>query len=178
MSLLRNIATGLRSLFRKEQVDRELDEELGASMEMKAAEKMKCGMSRKEAVRGARRAPGAGCRHSLLMPCHCDQVQFLYRVCFCRDRLPRRSGSANAWRYRRLSERLSLVCPCKQSPAFRPGKSFGTFRLPRRYVLHAGRVEIGVYPDPRKVLTGGCAGSPIEVGPWTNWARMCASGCE
>src|SRR4029077_15634921 len=77
---------------------------------------------------------------------------------------PLRSGSANAWRYRRLTGRLSLVCPCKQSPAFRPGKSLGTFRLPRRYVLHAGRVEIGVCPDPRKVLTGGCAGSPIEVG--------------
>jgi hypothetical protein len=30
MSLLRNIASGLRSLFRKEQVDRELGEEVGA----------------------------------------------------------------------------------------------------------------------------------------------------
>lgn len=29
MSLLRNIAGGLRSLMRREQVDRELDEELG-----------------------------------------------------------------------------------------------------------------------------------------------------
>ena len=34
MSLLRNITSGLRSLFRKEQVDRELDEELGAYLEM------------------------------------------------------------------------------------------------------------------------------------------------
>src|SRR2546429_6847243 len=32
--------------------------------------------------------------------------------------------------YRRLTERLSLVCPCNLSPAFRPGKSPGTFRLP------------------------------------------------
>jgi hypothetical protein len=41
-------------LFRKEQVDRELDEELGAYLEMAAAEKMREGMSRKEAVRAVR----------------------------------------------------------------------------------------------------------------------------
>jgi predicted permease len=51
MSLLRNIMSGLWSLFRKEQVDRELDEELGAYLEMEAAEKMKQGMSRKDALR-------------------------------------------------------------------------------------------------------------------------------
>jgi len=50
MSLLRNIATGLRSLFRREQVDRELNEELGAYLEMEAAEKMNQGMSRKDLV--------------------------------------------------------------------------------------------------------------------------------
>src|SRR5947208_11051929 len=54
MSLFRNFAIGLRSLFRKNQVDRELDEELGAYLEMEAAEKMKEGMSRKEAVRAVR----------------------------------------------------------------------------------------------------------------------------
>src|SRR6184192_4573619 len=54
MSLFRNFATGLRSLFRKNQVDRELDEELGAYLEMEAAEKMREGMSRKEAVRAVR----------------------------------------------------------------------------------------------------------------------------
>src|SRR6201997_4788498 len=54
MSLLRNITSGLRSLFRKEQVDRELDEELGAYLEMEAAEKMKQGMSRKDALRVVR----------------------------------------------------------------------------------------------------------------------------
>src|SRR5260370_18319174 len=54
MSLLRNIATGLRSLCRKEQVDRELNEELGAYLEMEAAEKMKQGMSRKDALRAVR----------------------------------------------------------------------------------------------------------------------------
>ena len=47
MSLLRNITTGLRSLFRKEQVDRELDEELRAYQAMAAEEKMKDGMSPK-----------------------------------------------------------------------------------------------------------------------------------
>ena len=43
MSLLRNLASGLRSLFQKEQVDRELDEELRAYEEMAAEEKMKAG---------------------------------------------------------------------------------------------------------------------------------------
>jgi hypothetical protein len=36
MPFLRNITSGLRSLFRKEQVDRELDEELRAYREMAA----------------------------------------------------------------------------------------------------------------------------------------------
>src|SRR5690242_5320021 len=54
MAFLRNIVTGLRSLFRKERVDRELDEELGAYLEMAAAEKMRQGVSRKDAVRAVR----------------------------------------------------------------------------------------------------------------------------
>src|SRR5437867_2905700 len=54
MSLLRNITSGLRSLFRKEQVDQELHEELGAYLEMAAEEKMKQGMSRKDALRSVR----------------------------------------------------------------------------------------------------------------------------
>ena len=59
MSLLRNITSGLRSLFRKERVDRELDEELGAYLEMAAAEKMREGMSRTEAVRAVRLEQGS-----------------------------------------------------------------------------------------------------------------------
>src|SRR2546427_1035495 len=59
MSLLRNITSGLRSLFRKDQVDRELDEELGAYLEMETAEKMKEGMSRKDAVRTVRLERGS-----------------------------------------------------------------------------------------------------------------------
>ena len=59
MSLLRNITRGLRSLLRKEQVDRELDEELDAYLEMAAAEKMREGMSRKEAVRAVRLERGS-----------------------------------------------------------------------------------------------------------------------
>ena len=38
MSLLRSIADGLRSLFRKEQVNKELDEELNGFLEMAAEE--------------------------------------------------------------------------------------------------------------------------------------------
>src|SRR6267378_6534461 len=59
MSLFRNFATGLRSLFRKNQVDRELDEELGAYLEMEAAEKMRQGLSRKDALRAVRLERGS-----------------------------------------------------------------------------------------------------------------------
>ena len=59
MSLLRNITSGLRSLFRKERVDRELDEELRAYQEMATDEKMKQGMSRKEALRAVRLERGS-----------------------------------------------------------------------------------------------------------------------
>src|SRR5437868_11960153 len=59
MSLLRNITSGLRSLFRKDQVDRELNEELGAYLEMEAAEKMQQGLSRKDALRAVRLERGS-----------------------------------------------------------------------------------------------------------------------
>ena len=59
MSLLRNITSGLRSLFQKEQVDRELDEELRAYQEMAAEQKMKDGMSHKEALRAVRLERGS-----------------------------------------------------------------------------------------------------------------------
>src|SRR5258708_38621051 len=59
MSFLRNITTGLRSLFRKEQVDRELDEELRAYQEMAAEEKMTQGMSPKDALRAVRLERGS-----------------------------------------------------------------------------------------------------------------------
>src|ERR1700745_1661957 len=54
MSLFRKVALGLRSLLRKEQVSRELDEELKGFLEMAAEEKMKDGMSRQEALRAVR----------------------------------------------------------------------------------------------------------------------------
>src|SRR6266436_4311317 len=59
MSLFRNFATGLRSLFRKNQVDRELYEELSAYLEMEAAEKMRQGVSRKDALREVRLERGS-----------------------------------------------------------------------------------------------------------------------
>ena len=46
MSLLRSLSDGLRFLFRKEQVSRELDEELNGFLEMAVEEKMKRGLSR------------------------------------------------------------------------------------------------------------------------------------
>src|SRR5262249_55580595 len=59
MSLLHNITSGLRSLFRKEQANRELDEELNGFLEMAAEEKMKQGMSRKDALRAVRLERGS-----------------------------------------------------------------------------------------------------------------------
>jgi len=56
---MRNIATGLRSLFRKGQVDRELDEELCAYQEMATEEKIKQGMSRRDALRAVRLEAGS-----------------------------------------------------------------------------------------------------------------------
>jgi hypothetical protein len=70
VSLLRNITSGLRSLFQKEQVDRELDEELNGFLEMADDEKMQQGMSRKGALGagGSRSYEGIGplCRLGIL----------------------------------------------------------------------------------------------------------------
>jgi predicted permease len=54
MSILRSAASGLRSLFRKEQVSKELNEELNGFLEMAAEEKMQRGMSRQDALREVR----------------------------------------------------------------------------------------------------------------------------
>jgi putative ABC transport system permease protein len=54
MALLRNIFGGLRSLFGKRRVEAELDEELRDFLETTAAEKMKSGMTREQALRTAR----------------------------------------------------------------------------------------------------------------------------
>jgi predicted permease len=59
MALLRKIASGLRSLFGRKQADRELDVELKAFLEMAAQEKIKLGMSRKDALRAVRLERGA-----------------------------------------------------------------------------------------------------------------------
>jgi hypothetical protein len=54
MSLLRSLSDGLRSLFRKERIEGELDEELRGFLEMVAEEKIKQGTSRKDAFRAVR----------------------------------------------------------------------------------------------------------------------------
>lgn len=58
MSLLQNLTDGLRSLFRKKQVDGELNEEVSGFLEMAAEEKIKHGMSRREAQRAVRLEQG------------------------------------------------------------------------------------------------------------------------
>src|SRR6267143_6883155 len=59
MSLLRSLSNGLRSLFRKERVEGELDEELRGFLGMAADEKMKQGMSREDALRAVRLERGS-----------------------------------------------------------------------------------------------------------------------
>src|SRR5260370_14299873 len=59
MSLLRSLSNGLRALFRKEQVSKDLDEELNGFLEMAAEEKIKQGMSRKDALRAVRLERGS-----------------------------------------------------------------------------------------------------------------------
>jgi predicted permease len=59
MSFLRSLLAGLRSLFRKERVSEDLDEELNGFLEMAAEEKMKEGMSRKDALRAVRLERGS-----------------------------------------------------------------------------------------------------------------------
>jgi len=54
MPLLRTIVAGLRSLFRKERVEDELDEELRGFLATAAEERMKLGMSHQDALRAVR----------------------------------------------------------------------------------------------------------------------------
>jgi putative ABC transport system permease protein len=54
MSFLRNLTSGLRGLFRKRQVERELDEELREYLDAAVIEKMRRGMNREKALRAAR----------------------------------------------------------------------------------------------------------------------------
>jgi predicted permease len=58
MASIRKIARGLRSLFRKQQVEQELSEEIAAFAEMAVQEKMKRGLSREEALRAVRLESG------------------------------------------------------------------------------------------------------------------------
>jgi len=59
MSWIRRMTAGLRSLFRKEQVDRDLDEELTGFLEMATEEKITRGMSREDARREVRLQMGS-----------------------------------------------------------------------------------------------------------------------
>lgn len=59
MTFLRKIAKGLRALFRKKQASEELGEEINGFLEMAAEEKMKQGISRKDALRAVRLERGS-----------------------------------------------------------------------------------------------------------------------
>ena len=59
MSFLRTLTSGLRSLLRKERVERELDEELSGFFELSVNEKIARGMSREDARRAVRLEMGS-----------------------------------------------------------------------------------------------------------------------
>ena len=54
MSILHNLTSGLRALFRKKQVEQEMDEELRDYLDAAAKDKMRSGMSQEDALRAAR----------------------------------------------------------------------------------------------------------------------------
>jgi predicted permease len=54
MSLVRQLSAGFRSIFRKDAVSRDLDDEISHYLEMATRERMRAGMSRAEAERAAR----------------------------------------------------------------------------------------------------------------------------
>jgi len=58
MSILQNIASGLRALFGKKRRDKELDEELHGFLELAVEEKMQHGMNRPDALRAVRLEQG------------------------------------------------------------------------------------------------------------------------
>ncbi|HEY6182257.1 MAG TPA: permease prefix domain 1-containing protein, partial [Terriglobales bacterium] len=59
MSLLRTIAAGLRSLFRRETVSREMDEELETFLDMAVQDKVRDGLSQGDALREVRLERGS-----------------------------------------------------------------------------------------------------------------------
>ncbi|HEV2381999.1 MAG TPA: ABC transporter permease [Terriglobia bacterium] len=59
MSLFRNFAAGIRTLFRKQNTEREMDEELRGYLQTAVAERMRSGMSRESALRAARMEMGS-----------------------------------------------------------------------------------------------------------------------
>src|SRR5208337_3943219 len=54
MSLLRNVMSGFRALFHKNQVEQEMDEELRGYLDADVKEKMRSGMSYEQALRAGR----------------------------------------------------------------------------------------------------------------------------
>jgi putative ABC transport system permease protein len=58
MSFLRSLAAGFRGLFRKEHVEREMEEELNAYLDDAVTEKVRRGMTREQALRAARMEMG------------------------------------------------------------------------------------------------------------------------
>ena len=59
MSVVRQVAAGIRSLLRRERINRELDEEIAAYLEMATVEKTKHGMDREHALRSVRLEQGS-----------------------------------------------------------------------------------------------------------------------
>ncbi len=59
MTLLRRVLAGLRGLFHKARIEREMDEELRGYLDTAAEQRMLAGMSREDATRAARAGMGS-----------------------------------------------------------------------------------------------------------------------
>src|SRR5579864_3176674 len=98
MASIRKIARGLRSLFRKQQVEQDLSEEIGVFAEMAAQEKMKRGLSREEALRAVRLELGTVeiAREEVRSATWESFVEDLWRDCHFALRMARRNPGFTA----------------------------------------------------------------------------------
>src|SRR2546429_6640967 len=100
MSLLRNIASGLRSLLEKKRAAGELDEQLYGFLAMAAEEKTKQGMTPKEALRAVRLERGT--LEATKEIIHSAGWAFLLETCWQDFRSEEHTSE--------LQSRLHLVC--------------------------------------------------------------------
>jgi hypothetical protein len=81
MGLLSNIARGIRSLFHRDRIEREMDDELRGFVEASTADKLRRGMSAEQAARAARVEMGSSnaVKHNICSATWESGVEILWR---------------------------------------------------------------------------------------------------